>query len=718
MTLGMTPPLIEYAEDGSTTVHAIPFQFRGPAEILVSRRNPPGPAVILTLGSDYTVTGGGGGTGSITKPGGGTAGATLRIERVTSRAQPTAFVAHGSFPAADVEISLDRLAAVNEEQDSAIADVAARAIRVPVGETVAALPLAAARKGKFLGFDSLTGFLSLLTYQGLANLIAPLLNYSFQGVPGPGSDLATHLDSYLDASGDDTSAFATAILAAQAGTGVLKVSKGNYSVSQIVLPGGVRLVGAGKGLTLIQQRTGQPVGTPIVDITGSRGGISGVTLVGNIATDTSEFNHGVRVYATDVTGTIEDVEIDVRVQDIRGDGVLIGVNPAGYAAGYTARDIRWKVTGDNIYRNGWAVTGGDELECQHYAFTRVGIWTWDLEPDPTNGPIGRIRVCAGKASFVAVAGDNATACIEQCEVAALRMAATFVGRSVPAYPLLAGQAADGAAVWFRNVKSLRIGSLSATGYKAGGIEGISGNALPLQTVTIGDADIADCGKTGAATSFITPGVACEMRIGTLRYTGTGINNFVAVSRARFTIGTLIAQGVTGSYLFSDCDNFHIGRMEVSTNGAGAGVTVFQSTRNFSLEAAGSVAAPIVGNVLCGFGCTDGRLNDVHATMASNYVVSATRLLFTNRDFGGVRRGLDYYHSGASSPTFWTDETTGYPTADTVVANGGFFVGANKLVGPRAPALPAAATDLGTVIALANDLRNKLSISGGYHGMFA
>jgi hypothetical protein len=154
MTLGTTTPLIEYVENGATLVHAVPFQFQVSADLVCSRIAG-GVETTLTLGVHYTVTGGAGGAGSVTKTSGGVAGTVFRIKRHTGRDQPTDYTPGDPFPAETHEDALDRLAAVNQEQDVAVADVQSRALRVPVGEVVGEIPAAGARGLKFLSFTAL-----------------------------------------------------------------------------------------------------------------------------------------------------------------------------------------------------------------------------------------------------------------------------------------------------------------------------------------------------------------------------------------------------------------------------------------------------------------------------------------------------------------------------------------------------------------------------------
>jgi hypothetical protein len=111
MTVGTLPPRAEYVENGVTTLHAVPFQFFDPDELIVTRikGTRDSDEILLTLNVDYTVAGGNGDVGSITKTTGGINGATLRIDRYTHRSQLLDYEPGDEFPAEMHEEGLDRL---------------------------------------------------------------------------------------------------------------------------------------------------------------------------------------------------------------------------------------------------------------------------------------------------------------------------------------------------------------------------------------------------------------------------------------------------------------------------------------------------------------------------------------------------------------------------------------------------------------------------------
>jgi hypothetical protein len=147
MTVGTATPRVDYVENGVTTFHPVPFQFFDPDELVVTRIDAPdvegGPISdanehVLVLGADYTVAGGAGDVGSITKSTGGIAGATLKIQRYTHRSQLAHYEPGDDFPAAVHEEALDRLEMQIQELEERT--LTAEDVRDLIGKTLVAGP--------------------------------------------------------------------------------------------------------------------------------------------------------------------------------------------------------------------------------------------------------------------------------------------------------------------------------------------------------------------------------------------------------------------------------------------------------------------------------------------------------------------------------------------------------------------------------------------------
>ena len=189
MTLQSTSPLIDYVEDGATLVHAIPFQFDTAAEIVCTRIPSGGvESAALVQGTDYTVTGGAGAPGTVTKTAGGTAGTTFRVRRVTQQTQSTSFSTATAFPAKSVEKAFDRDMKVAQETAVGLQLLAQRTVRGEAGEIIPALPEPANRISRFMQWAADGKSLLLLSVSDLAQLLAaPIQNLAAvigKGDPG------------------------------------------------------------------------------------------------------------------------------------------------------------------------------------------------------------------------------------------------------------------------------------------------------------------------------------------------------------------------------------------------------------------------------------------------------------------------------------------------------------------------------------------------------
>ena len=197
MTVASTPPLASYVENGVTRAFPVPFQFMAAGDLAVTRISPAGAPETALLGTDYAVAGGGGSSGTITLSAARN-GWKLKIRRATARSQPTDYTVGDTFPAESHERALDRVTMVAQEIGTAAAEAEGRALRVGDGETLAALPAAAARASALLGFDA-----------GGAPTMIP--RNTFRGANGlPGGDLGA-VGPYLGCEGMELPPFAVAV---------------------------------------------------------------------------------------------------------------------------------------------------------------------------------------------------------------------------------------------------------------------------------------------------------------------------------------------------------------------------------------------------------------------------------------------------------------------------------------------------------------------------
>jgi hypothetical protein len=119
MTVSSTTTSVSYTGDGSTTSFPVTFAFFGTstdAEIrVIERVIATGVETTLVNGTDYTVSGGSGTTGTVTAASAPAATKRWTVERNTSRTQETDYVENDPFPAESHEQALDRLTMIGQE---------------------------------------------------------------------------------------------------------------------------------------------------------------------------------------------------------------------------------------------------------------------------------------------------------------------------------------------------------------------------------------------------------------------------------------------------------------------------------------------------------------------------------------------------------------------------------------------------------------------------
>jgi len=153
MTVSTLSQKISYDGDGTATALAVPFQFWDETELEVVEINlTTYVETVLTLTSDYTVSGGDGATGTVTPVAVRPTTVRWLIHRDTALTQGTDLAAGTRFPAESVEDSLDRLTHIAQEQD----DRLDRSITISAADTpwTGVLPAAADRASMYLGFDA------------------------------------------------------------------------------------------------------------------------------------------------------------------------------------------------------------------------------------------------------------------------------------------------------------------------------------------------------------------------------------------------------------------------------------------------------------------------------------------------------------------------------------------------------------------------------------
>jgi hypothetical protein len=124
MTISSTTNTVSYNGNASTTAFAVPYAFFGTGttseiqvvEVVIAT----GVETVKSNGSDYTVAGGSGTTGTVTATVAPASTVKWVINRATTQTQETDYVENDPFPAESHEEALDRLTAIDQEQQRAL----------------------------------------------------------------------------------------------------------------------------------------------------------------------------------------------------------------------------------------------------------------------------------------------------------------------------------------------------------------------------------------------------------------------------------------------------------------------------------------------------------------------------------------------------------------------------------------------------------------------
>lgn len=121
MTVTTTTPRISYSGNGTTTVFALPYYFLSASDLRVLKRTALGVESVLSLGTQYTVTGAGvGAGGSVTLATAPASGESITIIRNPVIVQNTDYLTNDSFPAESHERALDLLTMVGQRLNDRI----------------------------------------------------------------------------------------------------------------------------------------------------------------------------------------------------------------------------------------------------------------------------------------------------------------------------------------------------------------------------------------------------------------------------------------------------------------------------------------------------------------------------------------------------------------------------------------------------------------------
>jgi len=141
-----------YAGSGTTGPFTVTFRFLDNSHLTVVKRvTATGVETTLALNTDYSVSGAGAATGTVTLVAPLASGETLTITRNVPATQEADYVPGDAFPAESHELALDKLTMLTQQNAEAVG----RSIKAPVSDNPVdmTMPSASARARRYLSFD-------------------------------------------------------------------------------------------------------------------------------------------------------------------------------------------------------------------------------------------------------------------------------------------------------------------------------------------------------------------------------------------------------------------------------------------------------------------------------------------------------------------------------------------------------------------------------------
>lgn len=200
MTLSSTTTKVQYAGDGSTTAFNTTFSFWDSSDIrVVLTVDSTGVETVWSEGTEYTVTGGSGATGTVTAGGAyiPASGETLTIKSALPETQLTDLVLGGEFPSTDVEEQLDKTVRLIQQHSEEIA----RALLIAETSAETGLLFPSPSAGKVMRWN--TGETALENVDLVSGAVITTPVSILQG--GTGSATAAAARTALNADPDDLS---------------------------------------------------------------------------------------------------------------------------------------------------------------------------------------------------------------------------------------------------------------------------------------------------------------------------------------------------------------------------------------------------------------------------------------------------------------------------------------------------------------------------------
>jgi len=205
---------------------------------------------------------------------------------------------------------------------------------------------------------------------------------------------------------------------------------------------------------------------PIINVKASNVSIGDMTFIGNIASDSGEFNHC--IYVFDNTGALSEIRNitlgNYYATDIRGDVLYVGgvVSTPIYNVNVISLD------GDNIYRSICSITGGHGVRIQQIYGNRVGYRNIDFESNVGSQTTDDCWVGFIRGGCVQLASDDPTARVGSIQIDQLDLDNAYMPAPTP-YAVFTNPAGPDIGILCSRFEYFKIGSLKLNSYGALGI---------------------------------------------------------------------------------------------------------------------------------------------------------------------------------------------------------------------------------------------------------
>jgi hypothetical protein len=350
---------------------------------------------------------------------------------------------------------------------------------------------------------------------------------------------------------DSTAAF-TAALAAST---LVYIPAGTYLVTQIdITQDGTQIITDGFE-TVIQQKSasGGNYDLQIIRVMASDVIIGDIKFIGNIATDTGEFNHCIYVYEN--SGSLPEIRNitlgSYYATDIRGDVLYVG-GTAGTPV-YNVNVI--SLDGDNIYRSICSITGGQGVRINQIYGNRVGYRNIDFESNVGSQRVDDCWVGIIRGGMFQLASDDAALRVGSIQIDQLDLDSAFMPPPTPLPPFTNPTAPDIAVIASR-FEYLKIGSIKINSYAAVGLNFGNIGVEDKGRVSIDYIEASNIAPTGSFQAVIESSGATLVEINSGKITLEPSTGFLKGTDADYVIRNIEFLGTANASLATFCTDLH------------------------------------------------------------------------------------------------------------------------------------------------------------------